>query len=259
MPTSPSVPRVLWSIARSLVTVRSPKPRGKDRVDHSEFGVILSRLRGDAMQQLPALDGALAHYVNEMESIDPDQLTRNEALAYWLNLYNALALRLAASAARQGIETVLGLPGGFTAPAVSVAGESLSLNAIEHAKIRRFADPRIHGGLVCGSASCPALRREPFDGDVDNQLDEQMRLFLARGALQPEPDHHRVVLSSIFSWFGGDFVHPRRMPTLLPAKREMVLSALTPWLPESTAEWIATARPQVRFGSYDWRLGCAVD
>ncbi len=249
---------MLWSIIRSLATVRSPKPTGKDAVDHSAFSVVLSRLHGDAIHQLPDLDSDLARYVEQMGRINPDQLTRSEALAYWLNLYNGLALRLAANAARQGIETVLGLPGGFTRPVVSVAGETLSLDAIEHAKIRRFADPRIHGGLVCGSASCPTLRREPFDGDVDNQLDEQMRHFLAGGALRPEFDHDRVTLSSIFSWFGGDFVRPRRMPTFLPAKRESVLAALTPWLPESTARWIATTRPQVRFESYDWRLGCTV-
>jgi hypothetical protein len=57
--------------------------------------------------------------------------------------------------------SVLRMPGAFSAPFVTVAGERLSLDAIEHAKIRRFADPRIHAALVCGSVSCPTLRPPP--------------------------------------------------------------------------------------------------
>lgn len=254
---APSVPRVLWSIVRSLVTIRPPRPTGRDTVDHSALAEI-SRLRGNAIDQVPEVDAALGDYTEEMEQVDPDLLTRVEALAYWLNLYNASALRLAAATARRGIETVLGLPGGFTSAVVSVAGERLSLDAMEHAKIRRFSDPRIHAGLVCGAVSCPTLRRAPFGGEVDEQLDEQMRNFLARGALRSDQSQDKVTLSPIFSWFGADFVRPRRMPTFLPARREAVLAALTPWLPESSAEWIARTRPQVRFGSYDWRLACTV-
>ena len=57
-------------------------------------------------------------------------------------------------------------PGAFDAPWAMVGGESLSLNDIEHGKIRRFRDPRIHAALVCGSVSCPTLRYEPFGEDL---------------------------------------------------------------------------------------------
>ena len=90
-----------------------------------------------------------------------------ERLAFWLNLYNAGALALAADTLSAGENTVLRIPGAFDAPWAMVGGESLSLNDIEHGKIRRFGDPRIHAALVCGSASCPTLRYEPFGDNLE--------------------------------------------------------------------------------------------
>lgn len=256
--TSPQAVQVAWSILRSLSSVRSPTPTGGGSVDHGRFGTVLSRLDGDAFAELPSVDDDLAEYLESMQDVDPDDLTPGEALAFWLNVYNASALRLAARAARDTTPSVFGLPGAFTTPVVSVANESLSLDDIEHAKIRRFRNPTVHAGMVCGAVSCPTLRHEPFGGAVDRQLDEQMRSFLRGGALRAERQVGRVVLSPIFSWFGGDFTRPQRMPTLLPSRRHRVLEALTEWVGEETSDWIRQADPQVVFGPYDWRLGCVV-
>ncbi|MEX2279218.1 MAG: DUF547 domain-containing protein [Acidimicrobiia bacterium] len=257
-PTSPNVLSAGWSILTSLIRVRAPRPRGDATVDHSRLGKILESLQGDVIGRLPAAGGELAVYLDEMESVDPDTLTVGESLAFWINVYNAAALRLGAVAARDGVPTVFGIPGAFTSPAVTVTGEALSLDQIEHAKVRRFGDPRIHAGLVCGAMSCPTLRREPYTGDVDSQLDDQMRRFLTDGALVTVEADNRVTLSSIFAWFGRDFVKPHRMPTLLPARRRTVLAALTPWMDNDVASWIEGAEPTISFSSYDWRLGCAI-
>lgn len=256
--TSPNVLRAGWSILTSLIRVRAPQPQGDGFVDHSRFGSILESLHGDVIRRLPAAGEELAAYLEEMGSVDPDTLTVGESLAFWINVYNAAALELGAGAERDGVPTVFGIPGAFTSPAVMIAGETLSLDQIEHAKVRRFGDPRIHAGLVCGAMSCPTLRREPYTGGVDSQLDDQMRRFLADGALVVTPADEHVTLSPIFAWFGRDFVKPHRMPTLLPAPRRAVLAALTPWMGEDIAEWIEGAEPSISFSSYDWRLGCAI-
>ncbi|MFP3915140.1 MAG: DUF547 domain-containing protein [Actinomycetota bacterium] len=227
-------------------------------MDHSHLGDILTRLEGNPLERLPRVDTELSGYLESMTRIDPDDLAPPDALAFWMNVYNAAALRLAASAARAGVGSVLGLPGAFTQPAVSVAGEDLSLDGIEHGKIRRFRDPRIHAGLVCGSASCPSLPRRPFGGDIEDRLDERMRRFLHDGAMRLSPGSGEIALSPVFSWFGGDFTRPHNMPTLVPAPRRSVLRALTRWLDAGTSEWIVHARPRVRWDRYDWRLGCAV-
>lgn len=219
---------------------------------------MLERLPADAASALPDADPDLAAYLEAMQAIDPDDLSRPHALAYWLNLYNAAALRLAARTQAAGRPSVMLMPGAFHEPVVTVVEEMLSLDAIEHGKVRRFGDPRVHAGLVCGSVSCPTLRRRPYDNGVDDQLEEQMRRFLAGGAVVIDKDEARVTMSQIFSWFGSDFARPHRMPTLLPARRTTVLASLAPWLDSETADWISGSEPGIGYERYDWALSCSV-
>lgn len=256
--TSPNVLRAGLSIVSALVKVRPPDGFGFDSVNHDRFASVLEFLHGDVVRRLPDAVEELDRYLEGLASSEPDQLSRDTALAFWINLYNAAGLRLGAAAAREGVATVFGIPGAFTTPVVEVGGEALSLDQIEHGKIRRFGDPRIHAGLVCGALSCPTLRREPYTGQIEQQLDDQLRQFLADGAIRVDAAAGEVVLSPMFSWFGRDFVAPHRMPTLLPARRRTVLEALTPWLDEETVGWIEQVRPSIRYSSYDWGLGCAI-
>lgn len=251
---------VAWSILRSLVTVRSPRPAGAGSVDHQLLQSPLHRLASEGSEVISDISAELGDYVDLLAEVDPDQLTRNEALAYWINLYNAGGLTVAGEAQRKGESSVLRVPGGFRRKFVEVAGESLSLDDIEHGKLRRFGDPRIHGALVCGSVSCPTLNSGPYDGSgLSDQLDDQLRYFLDAGGCVAERDRGVVTLSRVFLWFGTDFVRPHRMPTLWPTmSRSAVVTALTPWLDAEVAEWIESTRPKVEFQSYDWSLRCAV-
>ena len=127
------------------------------------------------------------------------------------------------------------------------------MNAIEHAKVRRFGDPRIHAALVCGSVSCPTLRTTPYTGaGLDRQLGDQTKHFFAHGGAV-EATKDSVALSRLLLWFGSDFVRPHRMPTFIPASKRRILTAVRHWLPEHLQE-----KEEVVFQDYDWRLGCAV-
>lgn len=248
-----------WSVLRSLATVRRPAPFGAGALSHDSLRRPLGRLAGEGSGVLGHLEKDLTVYLDELRGHNPDNLTRDEALAFWINLYNAGALILAGRAQRSDEHSVLGVPGGFQSGFVSVEGENLSLDDIEHGKLRRFGDPRIHAALVCGSVSCPTLRGEPYVGSsLRGQLDDQLRHFLAAGGCSVDRAGRVVRLSRVFLWFGADFVRPHRMPTFLPASRSSVLAALTPWLEPEISDWIASTRPRVEFQSYDWGLRCAV-
>jgi len=248
-----------WSVLRSLATVRSPGPFGSEMLSHDLLRRPLSRLADEGSAALSHLEPDLTVYLDELRGQNPNSLTRDEALAFWINLYNTGALILAGQAQRTGEDSVLGVPGGFRSDFITVDGESLSLDDIEHGKLRRFRDPRIHAALVCGSVSCPTLRSEPYIGSgLNDQLDGQMRYFLAAGGCSLDRAENVVRLSRVFLWFGGDFVRPHRMPSFLPVSRSSVLLALTPWLDPDTVDWIASARPDIAFQSYDWALRCVV-
>ncbi len=239
-------------MVRALMTVRAPAPAGSEEATIFEsYEDVLASVARDGVGSLPAWTATLDELVEASGEVDPDELTPSGAMAFWLNLYNAAALRRAAAAFEQGVETVWRVPGAFSRPVAAVAGERLSLDAIEHAKLRRMGDPRIHGALVCGSVSCPTLRFEPYRAaDLDRQLDDQMRSFLANGGAMVGAG--RVSLSRVFKWYGGDFTRPDRMPIWLPARRSDLLAALRRWHPA------LPERAEVEFQAYDWALACAV-
>lgn len=257
---APNPLRAGLSMVRSIIGTRSPAPRGLDpEPAYDSYARILTAVAAAGPASLAGVSGDLERTISEMAEVDPDRLDRDSALAYWLNLYNATALLLAARSQEQGFDSVLRVPGAFDRPAVTVAGEMLSLDSIEHGKVRRFRDPRIHGALVCGSVSCPTLRAEPYRAaGLDGRLDRQMRSFLASGGYVADRAAGVVRLSRVFSWFGADFIRPDRMPVLLPARRRPVLASLGAWLPADEVEWTDQARPSVDYQSYDWGLRCSV-
>jgi hypothetical protein len=254
----PNPVAALFSILRAR-RLRRPRPLGRGAVDHADLDPLVRAVADHGVAGLEPLAERIQAYVDRLAGLDPDFLTRDEALAYWLNLYNAGALDLARRTFAAGDATVLRIPGAFTTPFVRVAGESLSLDGIEHGKIRRFGDPRIHAALVCGSASCPTLRPSAYTGDgLAAQLDDQMRSFLASGASATDREQGVLRLSRVFLWYGGDFVRPHRMPSLLPVGKSRVRDALVPWLPEEMQSWVRQTAPKVTFMDYDWGLGCSV-
>lgn len=247
----PGVIRSLWGILKVLIVIRRPVHGGSETVDHTEFGRILKAV-ATTDSDLASFSEDLDDYAARMATVDPADLSRDESLAYWINLYNAGALALAAEAQRTKESTVLRVPGAFGRPFVDVAGETLSLDAIEHAKIRRFADPRIHAALVCGAVSCPTLRAEPYEGrDIAAQLEDQMTDFMKNASHLSEEG--RLRLSRVFLWYGSDFVRPRRMPTLIPSSKKATVAALGRWLPAPVSEVSG-----VDFQPYDWGLRCSV-
>ena len=257
MNSQPNPLAVAWAIARARRT-RRPRPSGDGFIQSDDFADVLAAVRTDGITALPSQRAVLARFRYRMEEVDPDGLSADGALAFWLNLYNAGALVLAADAFTADEATVLRLPGAFDTPWAVVGGESLSLNDIEHGKIRRFRDPRIHAALVCGSASCPTLRYEPFGEDLGAQLDAQMRSFLANGGAIVDQSAGTLQLSRVFLWYGGDFVRPGRMPTWMPARRRDLARAVAQWLPEEDANWVIAASPSVAYAPYDWGLACSI-
>ena len=257
MAEQPNPIRVASSILRARRTNR-PRPSGTGAADSADLGHVLESLRFGGIATLPDERGTLEGFRDRMQTIDPDSLSRDGALAFWLNLYNSGALSVASDAFESGATSVLRLPGVFDKPWATINGEALSLNDIEHGKIRRFGDPRIHGALVCGSVSCPTLRYEPFGENLDDQLGDQMRSFLASGGAAVDRTNETLRLSRIFLWYGGDFTRPHRMPTWIPARKETLSRIVAAWLTEADAGWVVDSSPKVDYVPYDWGLACSI-
>ncbi|NNF08849.1 MAG: DUF547 domain-containing protein, partial [Acidimicrobiia bacterium] len=115
------------SILRSL-RVPPPNPGGDNPPpDHSALREVLAAMQAAGAAVLTDRLDDLDHYTATLADARPDLLSRSDALAFWLNLYNAGALTLAGETLATGEASVLRLPGAFTRPVLTVAGETLSL------------------------------------------------------------------------------------------------------------------------------------
>lgn len=181
----------------------------------------------------------------------PEDLSgRSEHLAFWINVYNVLAIDVVLRS--YPVDSIKDA-GGLITPvwkvdAGSVGGRTVTLHEIEHEILRPMGDPRIHAAIVCASTSCPSLAREPFTAvRLDAQLDTALRAFLedSRKGLAVDRDAGVVRLSKIFDWFAEDF-----------AERGGVLAVVGSHAPASEQAWLASRGADVRLAyfDYDWSL-----
>jgi hypothetical protein len=164
-------------------------------------------------QDAEALEGWLA----EQRPFDADPGDGPGALALWINLYNALVIRqvLARFPLVSIRPSIAGVPNWpaflafFSRPVITVQGQPLSLDRIEHGLLRpRFGDPRLHFALVCAARGCPLLRPEAYRPEhVTEQLEEDAQRFLRNPLkLRFDPVRRTLHCSRILQWYRRDFL-----------------------------------------------------
>jgi Protein of unknown function, DUF547 len=137
-----------------------------------------------------------------------DNWTRDEQLAFLVNLYNARTLRLVIEHYPvKSIRDIGGAKGPWEEPIVHLFGEIITLNALEGLIRNNYNDPRAHFALVCAAKGCPPLLGEPYSAEnLNNQLESQTQKFLADPAKNSIDVKNKIIwLSPIFKWYMSDF------------------------------------------------------
>lgn len=145
-------------------------------------------------------------------------------LAFWINVYNAYIQIILL----ENPEIFQNRNKLFGGKHINVAGQSISLDNIEHGILRRSkwkysfgyisnpfitsfervirvdkVDPRIHFALNCGASSCPPIRSYNPD-DLERQLELATESYLET-EINYLPEKNLMVIPAIFNWFRGDF------------------------------------------------------
>jgi len=208
-------------------------------------GMDYERLRREDYPKLTKL-------VDTLSSVDVGSLTRDEQLAYWMNLYNVSTITLIVDnypvdSIRDLSKSLINKYQVFDREVVPSGGRMVSLNEIEHEKIREgFSDPRIHFAINCAARSCPPMRQEAFVGArVDAQLEEQARSFINHNVrVELEGDKATLEVTKIMDWFEEDF-----------EKAGGVAAFVKKYLTGDDAVKLSTAkRIRVDHFDYDWTL-----
>jgi hypothetical protein len=204
----------------ALTIAAAPGARAES-FSHADWTAVLERFvdeRGLVDYRRLARDREVFdRYLGAIERASPSsrpQLfpTRDDALAYYLNAYNALVFK--GVLARGPEEDTVWTPFGtgysfFSAMPVVVGGKRTSLKALEDEVVRsEFQDPRVHAALNCASLGCPRLPRKAFEGPtLAAELDAEMMRFVGeRRNCAVDAAAKRVGLSKIFDWFAEDFL-----------------------------------------------------
>ncbi len=194
-------------------------------------------------------DPAYAKLIEDLKDYNLGDLrTKNEKLAFWINVYNIMAVKMildnypiksikdAGSLFRSVWKKEVGV----------VAREVRTLNDIEHEILRKMGEPRIHVAIVCASVSCPDLRPEAYTAEkLDSQLDDQLTKFLANSGkgLKIDAGADKLYLSSIFKWFEEDF-----------ESKGGVVPYLTEYVDSRYMTALKSGKLKTKYLDYDWGL-----
>lgn len=223
-------------------------------VDHSLFDAVLMHHvshQGEVDYASIKEGAGLSAYLDHLASIDPARLDEREALAFWINAYNAVTIKgilreYPTTSIRNHTARVFGY-NIWKDLLLVVGGESYYLEQMEHQILRKMKEPRIHFAIVCASTSCPKLRSEAYRGEtLDAQLAANARDFFKNPSnFRHDPSDRRFYLSSILSWFAKDF----------GTDQAAQLRAIAPYLPTPATQQAASNNAvRISYLVYDWGL-----
>ncbi len=149
----------------------------------------------------------IVSYLEHLKNTPPKKdWTKNEKLAYWINLYNASTVYLIVS--NYPVSSINKINRGkpFDKKFIKSGTNVYSLNDIENAIIRsKFNDPRIHAALNCAAVSCPKLMSGAYLADKLNaQLNSQTKAWI-NDATKNKLTPNKIQVSKIFEWYAEDF------------------------------------------------------
>lgn len=149
---------------------------------------------------------ALETYITTLAKQIPNNTwSKNAALAYWINAYNAFTLKLIVD--NYPVKSITNLSGGkpWDVKNIELAGKKYSLNNIENDIIRpTYKDARIHFAVNCAAVSCPPLSNTAFtEANINDLLNTRTKNFINSSANTITASKIRI--SKIFDWYKADF------------------------------------------------------
>jgi len=224
------LPGASCEVVRPSVKAVSDVPSA-GKFPHALFGRLLEKVVTDGLVDYAAVsvdEPLLEEYLAEIARVSPESHphlfpTEPDRLAYWINAYNACALRGVLRFNRPG--SLKEIAHRFDSETeYVVGGRNLSLNAMAAIAYRRFTDARIHFALVKARRGGPPLAKEPWEAaDLDARLEAAAHAFLADPHnVDWKPPALKAGLSRVVLDFRSEF--EREVPSTVSGDARLILS-----------------------------------
>nr|WP_299387490.1 DUF547 domain-containing protein [Allomuricauda sp.] len=176
-------------------------------------------------------------YLDQLAQNTPAaQWSKNEKLAFYINLYNAATVKLIVD--HYPLQSIKDIPGRWKKKWIALGDDLVSLNEVEHQVLRKMDEPRIHFAINCASYSCPKLLNVPFTAQSMERLLSKTAVDFVNDKKRNRFEGRRAYLSKIFRWYKGDFT-----------ENKSLLGYINTYL-----ENPAPKDAQINYLDYDWSL-----
>lgn len=165
--------------------------------------------------------------------------SKNEAKAYWINLYNISILKLVSK--YYPLKSINYIDEPFKKEFISVNGELISLNGIINDYLKDFKDPRVYFAIHTSANSSPKIKKTAYSAQY---LDKELDLCTAEyvndtGKNFFSKTEDQVSLSGLFEQIAPEF-----------SKKDDLISFVNKY---STNKPI-TQNTQISYLTFDWTL-----
>jgi hypothetical protein len=184
----------------------------------------------------------LKGFIKKASKVDKKELealSREEQIAFWINLYNATVLRRVAE--KYPVKSVKEIKGLFDKEKLKVAGKAFTLNGLQDYLLGKdFQENRVLFALVSGTKSSPPLRKEAYCGRLlEKQLEEDLKSFLSQPA-------------NLYATEAGILLSPVLEPLAKRGTLRDFLNKAGSSLPPNVSKSLADGKKEVKFMEYDW-------
>lgn len=236
----------IFSISTLLLVLLVGLPAfAQDVIDHKPFNALLKTYVKGGQVKYSALKDSEEDYAKlkaYVEAVGTAEVkgSKDAQLAFYLNAYNALVISSVLD--NWPVKDVLKVDGFFKKIEHKVAGQTMTLDHLEHTIIRpTFKDARVHFALNCAAQSCPPLKAKAFTHkNVQKVLEANTKAFLPKAT---KVEGNTVTTSKLLEWFADDFKHDEGS----------VQAYLARYVPEH-AELLKGEDIKITFAEYNWAL-----
>jgi len=181
--------------------------------------------------------GELSAYLDALAKNSPKaNWSKNEKLAYYINIYNAATVKLILD--NYPTKSIKDIKKPWGKDIVQIGDDLVSLGYIEHKVLRKMNEPRIHFAINCASYSCPKLVNKAFTASaMERQLEAATKDFV-NDTTRNQFSAEEAKLSEIFKWYKGDFTDNGSLKEYINGYLNTPMTAAT----------------KIKYLKYDWNL-----